>query len=198
MRTAIIAALFFGTLGARAAETGTVKAEWKSFYYDGPNYRRYECASALSVLRDFLSVIDARKVSSRCSWNYGLSADWQALVPVKESGGAKAIGAMLSSGEGPFAGIGEKWRELAEGGRLEARWQSVALQYSMNDLRACNTYMNVLDYLLDELPVRNVSSTVFCSSGSSFIRVQFDYLRPKLGGGRAAADPGSLAPRREI
>lgn len=182
------AVLLFTALGAAAAETKPIKAEWKSYYYDGPNYRRYQCANAMSAVEEILSIIDARKVYTKCSWNYGLSADWEALTLVKEDPSAKAITAIFSPRVGPFRGLDSKWRELSgEGGVIEARWQTVSLQRRMSDLRACNTYVRVLDYLLDELPVRNISQTVFCNTGSSYIHVRFDYLRPKFQPGAKAS-----------
>ncbi len=190
MRYLMTAVLLFTALGAAAAETKPIKAEWKSYYYQGPTYRRYECANAMSAVEEVLAIIDARKVYTKCSWNYGLSADWEALTLVKEDPSGKAIGMMFSSRVGPFTGLDSKWRELSgKEGVIEARWQTISLQRRMNDLRACNTYVRVLDYLLDELPVRNISQTVFCNTGMSYIHVRFDYLRPKFQPGAKASAP---------
>lgn len=75
-------------------------------------------------------------------------------------------------------GLRADWETLtpAKEGPVDAVWARATLQKSMGDLRACNVYVDTLDYMLHRLPVKNVTQNVYCNTGSSYISLSFDYL----------------------
>ncbi len=177
-------AAFCLNLGLAFGETTAVKATWAHYKYAGPDYRRYDCATAEQALGDLLSMISARHVHRNCSWDRGLSADWEALAPIKEDKIKGRVEAFLKTEEGGrqrwLSGLGERWQSLDTGGKgeepIDSVWLAAASQRFIPDVWVCNIYSQIFDYLLDTLPVRNVSQTFFCNPGSSSISVSFEYL----------------------
>lgn len=160
------------------AEAGTVKAEWKANYYRGPSYR-WGCVQVLMGVEQILSLVEAREVKAHCSGNYGLRASWEALSPTKDSAKEKIAALLPSPGRGIFGGVAERWRELSDSSTINAVWRRGTLQYQISDGRACQAFVEAMDYMLAELPVRNVNQTVFCNTGSGFISLSLDYLAPE-------------------
>lgn len=162
---------------ARAAEP--VEARWREYVYDGPNYRRNDCGPALMALENVLEGVGARNLRKSCSWNYGLTARWEALEPVKPDPAAARIGALIERA-GPAAGLpgaGGAWRDLAPPA-VRALWAAFTLSWSTSDVRSCNIHSDVQDYLFGALAVRNVNVAVFCQPGSSYIQARLEHLAP--------------------
>ena len=134
----------------QGAATETVRAAWKRYYYDGPQRRHYDCWPALQALGAALDMTESRRGSSGCSGSRGLSADWLTLTPLKEG-------------------------ETPDGPVVEATWVRATMQTSLSDPRGCVAYADTLGYLLDRLPVRRVTQSVFCQQGSGYISVSFEY-----------------------
>ncbi|MBI4678852.1 MAG: hypothetical protein HY748_14840 [Elusimicrobia bacterium] len=182
MKTTILLTLLLtGTVQPARAATDTVKASWQQYFYGGPNYKRYECLAAKDALVDFLSVIGAKSVRADCSWTWGLSASWETLAPYKQNKSRESVDGLLSgeSASALLPGVSRAWRSLAaDPAPIDARWQPASLQRFMSDLRQCNIYVSVLDYLFDNQPVRSGNQTVFCRTGSSYVNYQFQYLEP--------------------
>lgn len=142
-----------------AAQGEAVKAAWRAYAYDGPRRRHpYECVPALHAVNDVLSLMEARVRRKHCSGYNGLVAEWESLVPVEAPASAAAA--------------------AAPGQAVDAAWVRGTLQVSLADPHGCWVYSETLDYLLDMLPVKKPSQTVFCQQGQSFISVSFDYLAP--------------------
>ncbi len=141
------------TVARQKAESGTatVRSDWRRYSYAGPSRRSYECVPALRALDAALDMTESRRGSSGCSGSRGLFADWRTLTPLK-------------AGEAP------------DGEVVEAVWVRATVQITMSDPRGCVAYADTLDYLLDRLPVRGVSQTVFCQQGGGYISVSFEYL----------------------
>lgn len=170
----LFAAAFLSAADVIAAPS--VPAEWRSYHYRGPSYR-WGCAQALMGVENVLSLIGARQVKAHCSGNYGLQAQWEALAPVSNAALRERVNALLSAEErrGAFPALASHGGIL--GGRaLKAHWQRGTLHYNLSDIRSCNVFVEVLDSLLQELPVRNVHQTVFCNTGSSYVYLSLEYL----------------------
>lgn len=169
-------------LANAAAEPAPVKAVWKSYQYAGPDYRRYDCGPALSALDALLTAMDAREVRKGCSWNYGISASWEALAPLKQDAPESRVASLMKtlskSAEGWLGGKARDWKDDS----VDAQWGQAQLQVNPGPGRACQVYAEVLDYLLETLPVRKVSSQVFCDGGSGMISVSLEYLAPAEAG----------------
>lgn len=134
-----------------APGTATVRSEWRRYSYDGPGRRSYDCVPALQALDAALDMTESRRGSSGCSGSRGLFADWRTLTPLKEG-------------------------ETPDGAVVEAVWVRATMQITLSDPRGCMAYADTLDYLLDRLPVRGVSRTVFCQQGRGYISASFEYL----------------------
>lgn len=131
--------------------TATVRSDWRRYSYAGPSRRYYDCVPALQALNAALDMTQSRPGSSGCSGSRGLFADWRTLTPLK-------------AGETP------------DGEVVEAVWVRATVQITLSDSRGCMAYADTLDYLLERLPVRSVSQTVFCQQGSGYISASFEYL----------------------
>ncbi len=134
-----------------APGTATVRSDWRRYSYDGPSRRSYDCVPALQALNAALDMTESRRGSSGCSGGRGLFADWRTLTPLKEG-------------------------ETPDGAVVEAVWVRATVQITVSDPRGCVAYADTLDYLLERLPVRGVSQTVFCQQGSGYISASFEYL----------------------
>ncbi len=176
----MLALLLFGaSAGAAQPAPGTVAAVWKPYRYAGPNYRYYDCAYARMALEDILGSTGARRVRAGCSWNYGLSASWESVAPERDNAARLRLEAAVLGAAGPLPGAAQRWSEIAPAPEtVSARWAAATVFKSIGDLRACNVEADVMDYLFSELPVRNVTWTVFCNSGSGVIQSRFEYLEP--------------------
>lgn len=97
-----------------------------------------------------------------------------ALTQILSAAGARAVRTDCSWSYG----LSASWEALtpAKDGTAAAAWASARVQASLSDVRACNIYSDVLDYLLENLPVRRGNLSVFCQTGSSFISADFEHL----------------------
>ncbi|MEK7859020.1 MAG: hypothetical protein AAB320_07750 [Elusimicrobiota bacterium] len=97
-----------------------------------------------------------------------------ALAEILSAVGARAVRADCSWSYG----LSASWEALApvKEGAVPAAWTSVRVSRSVSDLRACNIYSDVLEHLLENLPVRRGNLSVFCQTGSSFISADFQRL----------------------
>ena len=132
------------------AAAGPVKAVWRKQYYDGPR-QRYGCVTAMGAVRDAVDATNSREGVVRCSGRDGLRADWTALVPLKD---------------------GEQTNEPV----VDAAWSRAGWQRTTSGGNDCNAYIETLEWMLDRLPVRNVTLNAFCQPGSSHISLNFEYL----------------------
>ena len=177
-------ALLILLLAVPAAAQSPVKAVWKSYEYDGPRYRGYECVPSLHAVQDVLDLIRGRRRAAQCSWSMGVDARWEALAPAKPESLAVARLVRSLDGKAPWLiGLDEKWSEGAPA-EVDAVWARGTIHRTISDLRDCNIYSETMDYLLERLPVRGVQQSVFCQPGSSWISVSFEFLARKEGAKR--------------
>lgn len=172
----ILLVIAVSLLAASSFAAESVSVEWRPYDYRGPSYR-WGCVDALMGVENILSLIQARQVKAYCSVNYGLQAHWEALAPSRVQAGRERVGALISAQErtGAFSGKLAGGEILGEAS-LKAHWRRGTLQYNLSSVRACNVFAELLDNLLPELPVRNVSQTVFCNTGSSTVYLSLEYL----------------------
>ena len=174
----LLAAMLLSNAGA---EPVSLKAIWKPYQYAGPDFRRYDCGPALGALDALLTAVDAKLVRKSCSWNYGLSGSWRTLVPLKADAPAQRVRTFIGTLSGDWLrNLGERWRDDS----VDAQWVQAQLQVSPGPGRACQVYSEVLDYLLQTLPLRQVSLQVICDGGSGMISAGFEYLAVAGSGGR--------------